>query len=161
MRQCDNILYRLARFLAGIPPDAAKPLPAVFERSDLLANFGIWAAEAVVGDLFTTLLTLLFTLYVWRRLPSGMRRRLRGVYARFSPTGEIGADDGAFDESESREEDKLLLDEVEVLRARLEAHERRMESMESMDRQRRRQIDRLERELAEARRPWWRRLFGR
>lgn len=87
-----DILYRLARFLAGIPQDAAVYLPAVFERTDLLVDFGIWAAEALAGDLFTTLLTLLVTLYVWRRLPTGVRRRLLAVYEYFFPR-DVGAED--------------------------------------------------------------------
>lgn len=155
MERYVNILYRLARFLAGIPPDWAKCIPAVFERMDLLVDFGIWTAEAVAGDLFTTLLALIFTLYVWRRLPSGARRRLRAVYEYFFPS-DAGGNDGTSDEAELRDGDKLLQEEVEVLRARLEAHEQRTESV---DRQRRHQIDRLERELTDARRPWWRRLF--
>jgi hypothetical protein len=61
MERCVNILYRLARFLAGIPSDAVKYLPAVFERTDVLVDFGIWAADAVVGEIFTTLLVLLVT----------------------------------------------------------------------------------------------------
>src|SRR3712207_2587559 len=100
MERYVNILYRLARFPAGIPPDAASYLFAVFERTDLLVDFGTWAAEAVADDLFTTLLTLLITLYVWRRLPSGARRRLRAAHEYFFPS-DAGANDGPSDKAEA------------------------------------------------------------
>ena len=151
-----DILYRLARFLAGIPPDAAKYLPAVFERADLLVDFGTWAADAIAGELFTTLLALLVTLYVWRRLPPGVRRRLRAVYERFFPSG-VGGEDTQSHEANSRDGEKILREEIQALRERLEDFERRMETAD----QQQRQIDRLERELVEVRRPWWRRLFRR
>jgi hypothetical protein len=157
MERSVNILYRLARFLAGVPSDAAQFLPAVFERADLLMDFGTWAADAVAGEIFTTLLVLLVTVYVWRRLPPGMRRRLRAVYGYFFPNA-ADAEDGSSHEAEPQDREKLLQEEIENLRARVEAHE---QLVESMDRQRRRQIDRLERELAEARRPWRRRFFRR
>ncbi len=155
MERYVNILYRLARFLAGIPADAAQFLPAVFERADLLMDFGLWAAETVAGEIFTMLLVLFITLYVWPRLPSRVRRRLRAVYECFYPSA-ADAEDSSSHEAVSRDREKLLREEIEHLRAHIQAHERHAEGM---DRQRRRQIDRLHRELADARRPWWRRLL--
>lgn len=157
MERYVNILYRLTRPLVGIPSDMAQVLPAVFDRADLLVGFAVWAAEAVAGEVFTALLLLFVTVYVWPLLPCGARRRLRAVYGYFSPSAACAEDESSY-EAEPQDREKLLQEEIEHLHARVEAHER---LVESMDRQRRRQIDRLERELAEARRPWWRRFFGR
>jgi hypothetical protein len=151
-----DILYRLARFLAGIPQDVAAYLPAVLERADLLMDFGIWGASAVAGELFTTLLFMLFTIFVWRRLSLGWRRRIRATYEHIFPSG-TGSEDARLHEA-AHDGEEILREEVRTLRERIEAHERRTE--EIVDRQQRR-IDRLERELSEARRSWWRRLFGR
>jgi hypothetical protein len=77
------------------------------------------------------------------------------VYGYFFPSA-ANVEDASSHETESQDREELLREEIEHLRARVENHER---LVESMDRQRRQQIDRLERELAEARRPWWRRFF--
>ncbi len=144
-----DILYRLARFLAGIPQDVAAYLPAVLERADLLMDFGIWGASAVAGELFTTLLFMLFTIFVWRRLSPGWRRRIRATYEHIFPSG-TGSEDARPHEA-AHDGEEILQEEVRTLRERIEAHERRTE--EIVDRQQSR-IDRLERELSEARRSW-------
>ncbi len=155
MKRYVNILYRLARFLSGIPPDVAKYLPAVFERTDMLVGFGIWAAEAVASDRFTTLLALIVTLYVWHRIPPEMRRHLRAVYNYFFPN-DASANNDASNETESRNREENLREEIKALRARLEAHD---QYTENIDQRWRHQIHQLKQELAEARRPWWRRFF--
>lgn len=139
------------------PPDTAKYLPALFERKDLLTDFGIWAADAIAGDLFTTLLYLLVVLYVWRRLPARVRHRLHAMYESFLPSG-TDAEGMQSEEASLQDGAKPLREEIGALNERLDAHEQCMK--EIVDRQQR-QIDRLQRELWEARQPWWKRLFKR
>lgn len=106
-----NILYRLARFLAGIAPDAAKYLPAIFERMDLLVGVAIWAANAVAGEVFTTLLILLFALYWWPKLPARAQSFLLSVRDHLFP-GVYDTEDDLRNGNEDSQEIERLREEL-------------------------------------------------
>ncbi len=144
MERYVNILYRLARFLAVIPPDAAKYLPAVFERTDLLVAFGLWAANAVAGEVFTSLLVLLFALYLWPKLPTGVQSFLLSVRDFLFP-GAYDTEGESGNGNENSREIEDLREELEMQRAQIGEMNRR--------------TDCLEQELEKALRPWWRRFF--
>ncbi len=80
-----NILYRLARFLAGIPPDAATMLLAVLERPDLLAAVSLWAADQILGHIFVSMLLLILGARVWPKIPAQHQRRLLKALGGFLP----------------------------------------------------------------------------
>lgn len=164
MARTVDILYRLARFLAGAPPDAATMALAIFGRPDLLAGFVAWAWSTAVGDFFMTVVILILGVWVWPRLPAPVRRRLLALREHFLPVA--GADDPHAHERDRSPHEaepragEHLLEEVELLRQELKAYAKRVEDAEVANRQQSRRIERLERESQEARRPWWR-FFSR
>jgi hypothetical protein len=141
-----NTLYRAALFWAKAPPDTAAYVCAVLGRPDLISDLALWAANAVAGEIFTSLLILIFALYLWPKLPARARRFLLSARDRFSP-GVHGAEDGSRDGDDNTREVAELREELRLQRAQIRSMHRRM--------------DRMDRELEEARRPWWRRLLGR
>jgi hypothetical protein len=92
-----NILYRLARFLAGIPPDATAMLLAVLENPHGLADVLVWALSAWAGELFVLYTVAILVRYLWPLLPAGAQRVLLKVRSFFWPW-----------ESESRDQSRDL-----------------------------------------------------
>lgn len=117
-----NILYRIARFVSGLPPNAGTYLLAVAERPEALVGAAVWAADTLAGDLFSFVLKLVFLLYVWSRLPAGVRRSLTRVVGYFLPGAAVldPDQDGAAQRATEME-------------ARLRELERRLESRDGPD----------------------------
>lgn len=99
MRAYVNILYRLARFLAGIPPEVpgamiilalqhpglVAALFAVFFVTQMVVVKFIavtivyvlrYLADLIIGGIITWYLGALFVIHVWPRLPQDLRRDL-------------------------------------------------------------------------------------
>ncbi len=142
----DNILHRAALFWAKAPPDAATYLCAVVGRPDLILNFALWAANAAAGEIFTSLLVLIFAVYLWPKIPARVRGFLLSVRDHFFPSYRSAEDRSQYGDNNAREVDELR-EELRSQRAQIRSMHRRVDSMA--------------RELEGARRPWWRRLFGR
>ena len=54
MEKHTDILYRLARFLAGVPPEALGAMILVAtERPDLLVAIALYVLNAIMGQLIT------------------------------------------------------------------------------------------------------------
>ncbi len=142
----NNTLYRAALFWAKAPPDTATYLCAILERPDLLLGLAIWAANAIAGELFTSLLIMLVTLYLWPKLPTRVRSFLISTHDHLFP-GVYDTEDRSGDGNDNSRELEDLREELEAQRAQIRSMDRR--------------IDWLERELEEAHRSWWRRLIGK
>ena len=88
-----NILYRLARFLAGIPPEVLGAMvllallhpglvAALFATAVVVLKFSVvaivfvskYVASVIVDGVVTWYLAKLFILQAWPRLPHGLRR---------------------------------------------------------------------------------------
>jgi hypothetical protein len=88
-----DILYRLARFLAGIPPEVLGAMvllglqhpglvAALFTTAGVVLKFVVVAivfvskivASVIVDGVVAWYLGKMFTLHVWPRLPHGLRR---------------------------------------------------------------------------------------
>ncbi|QIN78331.1 hypothetical protein GBA65_07150 [Rubrobacter marinus] len=159
-----NNLHRLARFLAGAPPDAATMVLAILGRPDLLVGFAAWAWSTAIGDVFMTVVLLILGVWVWPRLPYPVRQHLLALREHFLP---FAGSDGPPPYEQDRAPRKAgpragepPLEEVELLRQELKAYEKRLEDAEAANLQQSRRMERLERESEEARRPWWR-FFSR
>lgn len=113
-----KILYRVARFWSGLPPNAETYLLAVAERPEVLVGATAWAVDALAGALFTFVLKLVLVLYVWSWLPVRIRRGLIGALGYFLP--------GAV----ARDPDREKAGELE---ARVRELERRLEGRDNLD----------------------------
>jgi hypothetical protein len=79
-----DILHRLARFLAGVPPEmlGAIVLLALQHPGLVAALFAIvvsvlkFALVSIAGNIVASYLRKMFMLHVWPRLPQGLRRFL-------------------------------------------------------------------------------------
>ena len=85
-----DILYRLARFLAGVPPDTlgAMVLFALENPGIMATLFAVvlFVSKYVVGLIVSTFLAWyggkMLAIHVWPRLPSRLRQLLRRVEGR-------------------------------------------------------------------------------
>jgi hypothetical protein len=84
MDEYSNILCRLARFLAGIPPDAATMLLAVLENLHGL----VWVLNAWAGELFVLYTVAILVRCLWPLLPARVQRVLLKVRDFFWPWAE-------------------------------------------------------------------------
>ena len=85
MAKRTDILYRLARFLAGVPPEALGAMflivlehPEFIAAHLALAPFVLtYVVSAIIGGIITWYLSKMFAIHVWPNLPSTLRQRLR------------------------------------------------------------------------------------
>jgi hypothetical protein len=80
-----DILYRLARFLAGVPPEAPMMLLVLALHPWVFVGPLFWLLDGVVNQIVLSFLTLMFVLYVWPMLPLGLRRAVLRIIAAFLP----------------------------------------------------------------------------
>jgi hypothetical protein len=82
-----DILYRLARFLAGVPPEALGAMfLVVFEYPDVLLAVVVWMLSSILGHIFVLVTLAFLTAYTWRKLPLCLRHAIRRIAAAFLPS---------------------------------------------------------------------------
>lgn len=87
MERYVNILYQLARFLAGIPPELLGAIIlVVLVRPDLLVAVFLYVLNAVVGDLISNLLWVIFLIYVWSRLSPQKKQAVKAFLEKILPS---------------------------------------------------------------------------
>jgi hypothetical protein len=102
VEKCTDTLYRLARFPAGVPPDAlgAMVLFAIEHPELIAALFAVvlvvlkFVVGAIIGGIVTWYLGMIFAIHVWPMLPSSLRQLLRRLKEQvlLKPPGQDRAD---------------------------------------------------------------------
>ena len=85
MAKRTDMLYRLARFLAGVPPEAlgAMFLIVLMHLEFVAALFALalfvlkFVLAAIIGDVIVRYLGKMLGIHVWPKLPGNLRRLLR------------------------------------------------------------------------------------
>lgn len=95
MERYVNILYRLARFLAGIPPEllGALILVVLWQPAALVAPV-VYVANVLSGEVVVVLLLILWNWIIWPRLPYKVQAAILQVRDYFlpAPSSSEGAD---------------------------------------------------------------------
>lgn len=106
-----HILYRLARFLAGVPPELLGALLVVvlWHPAALISPF-VYVVNLLSSEVVVLLLVYLWTWIIWPRLPSKVRNAVLRVQDFFLPAP---ASSSADDLSEKNAELEARVKELE------------------------------------------------
>jgi hypothetical protein len=85
-----NILHRLARFLAGVTPEAlGSMILVVFEYPDVVLAVVVWVLgwmlSSILGHVFVLVALAFLTVYVWSKLPLWLQCAIQRTAAAFLP----------------------------------------------------------------------------